>query len=73
MDPLLRARVWEYLRELVASSDTTVIITTHYIDEARHAHTVGMMRYGRCAVCAPGAVPADVHALGCWQRAIQMR
>jgi ABC-type glutathione transport system ATPase component len=47
VDPLLRARVWTYLRELVAASDTTVIITTHYVEEARHAHTVGMMRHGR--------------------------
>lgn len=26
---------------------TTVIITTHYIEEARHSHTVGLMRNGR--------------------------
>jgi ABC-type multidrug transport system ATPase subunit len=36
VDPLLRESIWRYLRQ-VASQGVTVIITTHYIEEARHA------------------------------------
>jgi ABC-type multidrug transport system ATPase subunit len=36
VDPLLRARLWNYLMDLTsAGSTTSVIITTHYIEEAR--------------------------------------
>lgn len=46
VDPLLRARIWDYLVEL-ASKGTSIIITTHYIAEANQADTVGMMRGGK--------------------------
>ncbi len=29
------------------NSRTTIVITTHYIEEARQAHRVGMMRFGK--------------------------
>lgn len=45
MDPKLRARIWEHLVEL-SSNGITIIITTHYIEEARQAHMVGFMRRG---------------------------
>jgi len=45
VDPELRQRIWKYLRQ-VADNGTTVIITTHYIDEARRADRVGLMRDG---------------------------
>lgn len=47
MDPLLRESIWNHLYDLVSHQKTTVIITTHYIEEARHAHTVGLLRNGR--------------------------
>lgn len=31
----------------VSKSKTTIIITTHYIEEARQANIVGMMRFGK--------------------------
>ncbi|CAB0006325.1 unnamed protein product [Nesidiocoris tenuis] len=39
VDPVLRQKIWNYLVELVASKTTTVIITTHYIDETKQATT----------------------------------
>jgi ABC-type multidrug transport system ATPase subunit len=45
VDPELRYRIWQHLRE-IADAGTTVIITTHYIDEAGQADCVGMMRDG---------------------------
>jgi hypothetical protein len=44
-------RIWNYLKELTKSDQvdaaTTIIITTHYIEEARQAHFLGFMRNGR--------------------------
>ncbi len=47
LDPLLRLRIWSHLREIAKSGGVTIIITTHYIEEARQADTVGLMRHGR--------------------------
>ncbi len=35
-----------FIRYILVIKDITVIITTHYIEEARNASTVGFMRYG---------------------------
>ncbi|CAL8147093.1 unnamed protein product [Orchesella dallaii] len=47
IDPLLRQQIWAYLTKLVTRKNTTVIITTHYIEEARQANMVGVMRNGK--------------------------
>lgn len=47
VDPLLRQSIWNYLCNLVSTCRTTVIITTHYIEEAKQANTIGLMRSGR--------------------------
>lgn len=47
MDPLLRKRIWDYLINLTHTQKTTIIITTHYIEEARQADFLGFMRKGR--------------------------
>ena len=46
VDPLVRARIWAHLKSL-SLSGVTIIITTHYVEEARDADTVGIMRDGR--------------------------
>ncbi|XP_055325391.1 ABC transporter G family member 23 [Sitodiplosis mosellana] len=46
LDPLLREKIWNFLVETTRTSKLAVIITTHYIDEARQANTIGMMRNG---------------------------
>ncbi len=45
VDPELRSRIWDHLQE-IAANGTTVVITTHYIDEAGKANRVGLMRDG---------------------------
>lgn len=40
VDPLLRANIWKHLVQITKNGSTTVIITTHYIDETRQAHQV---------------------------------
>jgi ABC-2 type transport system ATP-binding protein len=34
LDPQTRARVWDYLRELNQKEETTIFLTTHYMEEA---------------------------------------
>ncbi|KAG5869875.1 hypothetical protein JTB14_003960 [Gonioctena quinquepunctata] len=46
VDPLLRTNIWNHLVEITKHGRTTVIITTHYIDETRQAHLIGLMRGG---------------------------
>lgn len=47
VDPLLRQSIWNHLVQITKDGHKTVIITTHYIEEARQAHTIGLMRSGR--------------------------
>lgn len=47
VDPLLRQSIWHYLVTLTHREAISVIITTHYIEEARLANLVGLMRQGR--------------------------
>ncbi|CAF1626056.1 unnamed protein product [Adineta ricciae] len=47
VDPLLREKIWSHLIHISKTSRTTIIITTHYIEEARKANRVGLMRSGR--------------------------
>ncbi|XP_025200629.1 ABC transporter G family member 23-like [Melanaphis sacchari] len=45
LDPVLSHSIWNHLVSF-AEEGKTIIITTHYIEEARQAHTIGMMRGG---------------------------
>ncbi|XP_064595500.1 ABC transporter G family member 23-like [Liolophura sinensis] len=58
VDPVLREKIWSHLMEITQGSHhTTVIITTHYIEEARQADVVGLMRNG-CLLAE--SAPADL-------------
>jgi ABC-type multidrug transport system ATPase subunit/ABC-type multidrug transport system permease subunit len=46
VDPRLRQKIWEHFVELATTEGTSIIITTHYIEEARQADYVAMMRRG---------------------------
>lgn len=46
VDPLLREIIWNHFVEITRSGHTTIIITTHYIDETRQADLIGLMRGG---------------------------
>ncbi|XP_050542631.1 ABC transporter G family member 20-like [Daktulosphaira vitifoliae] len=45
LDPVLSASIWQHLISF-AQNGKTIIITTHYIEEAKQAHTIGLMREG---------------------------
>lgn len=46
IDPLLRSHIWDYLGNKCREG-LTVVIVTHYIEEAVNANRVGLMRNGR--------------------------
>ncbi len=50
LDPILREKMWNFLAEAVQTSQITIIITTHYIEEAVNADDVGLMREGKILV-----------------------
>ena len=46
LDPILREKIWNFMLNVTSSSNLSIIITTHYIEEARQASCVGLMRNG---------------------------
>ncbi|TRY76558.1 hypothetical protein TCAL_02660 [Tigriopus californicus] len=53
VDPMLRQSIWNHLIRLAKDEGKTIIITTHYIEEARQASMVGLMRNGHLLAEAP--------------------
>jgi len=48
LDPQNRANIWEYIRSLKENTDMTLLLTTHYMDEAEAlADRVGIMDRGK--------------------------
>ena len=45
VDPELRMSFWNYFHQL-REKGTTILITTHYMDEARHCDRIGFMKKG---------------------------
>ncbi|WP_037679740.1 ATP-binding cassette domain-containing protein [Streptomyces griseus] len=48
LDPIARTSVWEHIEAVRAATGMTVLVTTHYMDEADHyCDRVGLMHRGR--------------------------
>lgn len=47
LDPLLRENMWTYLWNVTRATKLSVIITTHYLAEARKADRIGFMQNGK--------------------------
>ena len=60
VDPVVRARIWSHLQSLTHTG-VTIIITTHYIEEARDASMVGIMRNGRLLAQEPPTMLMERH------------
>ena len=58
VDPVSRRRFWDMIYDL-SERGITVFVTTHYMDEAEHAHRVSLMMAGKIIACAsPDALKA---------------
>jgi len=68
VDPNARRAFWDLIYDLAAEG-VTILVTTHYMDEAEYCHRVGMMRGGRLlAMDTPSAlkqqhIPGDVYEI----------
>src|ERR1700736_539103 len=61
LDPQTRRSIWSYIRELKASEDITIFLTTHYMDEAEWCDRIAIMDHGEIvALDAPEALKAQV-------------
>ena len=59
VDPITRRQFWEMIYE-TAQSGTTVLVTTHYMDEAEYCDRISIMVDGRIAVMgAPSQLKRD--------------
>ncbi|MFD8725347.1 ABC transporter ATP-binding protein [Streptomyces sp. NPDC059629] len=48
LDPIARTSVWDQVNAVREATGMTVLVTTHYMDEAdQHCHRVGLMHRGR--------------------------
>ena len=60
VDPVARRAFWELISDL-AEAGTTVLVTTHYMEEAEHCHRLALMNRGRLvALDAPSALEASL-------------
>ncbi|TME21165.1 MAG: ABC transporter ATP-binding protein [Chloroflexi bacterium] len=60
IDPQLRVQFWESFRRMAANG-TTIIVSSHVMDEADRCQRLGLIQYGR--LLAEGS-PADIRAQG---------
>jgi ABC-2 type transport system ATP-binding protein len=62
LDPSARAVVWEHLNGLRAVAGTTIVVTTHLMEEAeRHCERIAIMDRGRIAAEGPPLELMDAH------------
>jgi ABC-2 type transport system ATP-binding protein len=47
VDPLSRRDFWRLIYRMKAEEQTTVFVTTHYMDEAEHCETIALIQDGR--------------------------
>jgi ABC-2 type transport system ATP-binding protein len=62
VDPITRRRFWELIYE-TAAKGTSVLVTTHYLDEAEYCNRISIMVNGAIgAMGTPAAVRSDLGA-----------
>ncbi len=60
VDPLARRAFWDLIDDLSAGG-TTVLVTTHYMEEAEHCHRLALMHQGRLvALDTPAALKTSL-------------
>jgi ABC-2 type transport system ATP-binding protein len=63
LDPQTRSSIWRYIRALQQTEETTIFMTTHYMDEAEFCDRIAIMDRGEIVVLdTPEALKAAVGA-----------
>ena len=67
VDPTARRAFWDLIYEL-AESGVTILVTTHYMDEAEYCERVGIMRAGKLlAMDSPSNLKRDIIPGDVWE------
>jgi ABC-2 type transport system ATP-binding protein len=67
VDPTARRAFWDLIYEL-AESGVTILVTTHYMDEAEYCERVGIMRDGKLlAMDTPSNLKRDIIPGDVWE------
>ena len=70
LDPAARHDVWHYLRQLRETTGTTILFTTHLLEEADRCDQIAILDQGRLVACASPAelkaqVKGDIVSIRC--------
>jgi len=61
LDPSARREFWNYLEHLREHDGVTVVLTTHYMEEAERCDRIGIMHQGKLvAIAPPGELKTEV-------------
>ena len=61
LDAASRRNLWDYLRQVRTQSETTIFLTTHYLDEAEEADRICILDKGRVVkLGTPDEIKADL-------------
>jgi ABC-2 type transport system ATP-binding protein len=61
LDPQTRVSIWAYIEDLHRREETTIFLTTHYMDEAEHCDRIAIIDNGKIvALDTPEALKASV-------------
>jgi ABC-2 type transport system ATP-binding protein len=61
LDPQTRAAIWSYINQLRVFDDITILMTTHYLEEAEYCDRIAIMDHGSIVVLdTPAALKAAV-------------
>ena len=47
VDPVARREFWDLVHALASEAQVTILVSTHYMDEAQHCHRLGLMQAGK--------------------------
>ena len=61
VDPVSRRQFWRLIQEM-SRSGVTILVTTHYLDEAEHCHRIAILNAGRLAAMGTSRQLKDVFA-----------
>ncbi len=65
VDPKARRDFWDQIH-VMAAQGITILVSTHYMDEAERCHEIAYIAYGRLLTCGPIARVIDEAGLTTW-------
>lgn len=66
LDPQSRLMIWDYIQSL-AQQQVTVVLSTHYMDEAERCHQLAYLNHGRLMIQGSSAAIIAETGLHTWQ------